>query len=232
MRNNGNGIGAAVSHPVRGRFLSFFRNLKIQTKLTLGFGLQLALVAVVAAGGLFGLHHVQQGYHSALTHGLEVERLAGEIKIELLEARRAEKDFLLNLRSDGFETANIKHVAKNRLHVNRIHAAILELEKLQLQSTESAADLRIQDDLVELKPYVYVYAQDFQSAVDLVGKMGASDVDARIQDSIAVMIAEIQTAASIVEPLAADIAVSGKKAPACHIRPSRMITAPSCIGFS
>ncbi|GEM_PF-4185962 len=221
---------------VGGRYLSFFRDMKIQTKLTLGFGLQLALVAVVAAGGLFGLHHVQQGYGSALTHGLEVERLAGEIRIELLEARRAEKDFLLARHADGFATANAKHVANNRMHVNRIHAAILELEKLPVKKMEFSADLRIQDDLVELKPYVYVYAQDFQAAVDWFGKTGsqASGGDVRIQDSIFAKIAEIQTAASIVEPLAADIAVSGKKTAEAEIADARSSTRRSvlmmCVG--
>src|SRR5256885_4015622 len=84
--------GAGPERPRPG----WFQRLSIQGKLVCAFGVQLLLVALVAAGGLVGLGKVRLSYQSAIEQGLSTEHLAGEMRGELLEARREEKDFLLD----------------------------------------------------------------------------------------------------------------------------------------
>src|SRR4051794_20078997 len=100
----------------------------IRRKLRLAFGLELALVAGVAAVGLLGLYSVRSGFRSAIDHGLEVESLAGEMKNELAVARRAEKDFLLHWQSDGVDGAQ-PFVDENRRHLTRLRALVSALDR-------------------------------------------------------------------------------------------------------
>ena len=49
-------------------------------KLAFGFGVLTALAVAVAAGGLIGLRAVQDSFQSAIERGLQVERLASEMR--------------------------------------------------------------------------------------------------------------------------------------------------------
>ncbi|MEO7841132.1 MAG: GAF domain-containing protein, partial [Anaerolineales bacterium] len=173
------------SKPVHGWFRLPFIHLRIRGKLGLGFGLQLALVALVAVAGLVGLRSVQNSYQSAIEQGLKTERLATEMKTELLEARRAESDFLLRWQADGFSAAKANYVAAHQAHIVRIRELIAELEA-DVSKTETAGGAlelsqRISDDLVALKPYVNVYAEDFEAAVALIEQRGAEDTSLESQ---------------------------------------------------
>jgi signal transduction histidine kinase len=148
--------------------------LQIRGKLALAFGLQLALVAGVAAAGVFGLRSVKGSFESAMAQGLLAERLAGEMKNELLEARRAEKDFLLRWQPEGVAAAR-SHVARSGKHVARIRELIGELERTTAGAPFVDPEQRITDDLVALKPYVNVYAEDFAGAVELIAARSAQD---------------------------------------------------------
>src|SRR5688572_19631788 len=97
-------------------------HFSIQTKLIAGFGFLLVLVLAVAATGLLGLHSVQKFYQSAIEQGVERERLAEEMESSLMEARRAEREFLLSWESLGFEAAYVKHIADNRKAVSRMRS--------------------------------------------------------------------------------------------------------------
>ena len=170
---------ATLSKPVHRRLRLPFVHLKIRGRLGLGFGLQLVLAAVVAAAGLVGLRNVQNSFQSAIALGLETDRLATEMNTELLKALRAENDFLLRWQTEGFLTAEANYAAANQTHIARIRELIAELEA-RASKAEAAGILlesgqRISDDLVALKPYVNVYAEDFQAAVALIELRGFKD---------------------------------------------------------
>jgi len=160
-----------------------FVDLKIRGKLGFGFGLQLALVALVAAAGLVGLRSVQNSFQSAIEQGLETERLATEMNTELLEARRAENDFLLRWQAEGFLTAEANYVTANQAHIARILQLITELDARtnNVEGSLLTSSQRIRDDLIALKPYVNVYAEDFQAAVALIEQRGAEDTGLEAQ---------------------------------------------------
>ena len=155
----------------------------------LSFGLLLLLVAVVAAGGLLGVRAVRRSYEAAIDHGLTVERRASEVRNELLEARRAEKDFLLGRRREVPEQARRLHLQPHHAHVRRIRELVSELRSGIVHSMPTDAAARIEEDLVALTPYVNVYQEDFEAAVALVGQQAAAedvlDAQARaIEDAV------------------------------------------------
>jgi signal transduction histidine kinase/CHASE3 domain sensor protein len=139
----------------------------IRRKLVLAFGLELALVAGVAAAGLVGLYSVRSSFRSAIDRGLEVQRLAGEMKSELALARRAEKDFLLHWQAEGVEPA-LKYVTENRQHLGRLREALGDLARQEEAGVVTYPPKRTVEDLIALQPYIDVYAEDFSAAVELV----------------------------------------------------------------
>jgi PAS domain S-box-containing protein len=164
-------LGFPSNRPTRG----FVARLSIQDKLVLAFGLLLLLVAGVAIGGLLGLRAVRRSYQLAIDHGLTVERLAGEVRNELLEARRAEKDFLLLWRKEGFAQGRQRFLGPHREHVRRIRERVQQLRDTVSPPIPTDIAVRIEDDLVALLPNVNVYADNFESAVELIGQRDAAE---------------------------------------------------------
>jgi signal transduction histidine kinase len=139
----------------------------IRRKLALAFALELALVAGVAAAGLLGLDSVRTSFRYAIERGLEVQRLASEMKSELALARRAEKDFLLHWQSEGVEPA-MKYVTENQRHLARLREALGDLARQEETGTITYPPKRTVEDIVALEPYINVYAEDFHAAVELI----------------------------------------------------------------
>jgi signal transduction histidine kinase len=160
----------------------------IRRKLALAFGLELALVAGVAAAGLLGLDSVRTSFRSAIDRGLEVQRLASEMKSELALARRAEKDFLLHWQSEGVDPA-LKYVAENQRHLVRLREALSDLGHQEEAGTVTYPPRRTVEDIIALEPYINVYAEDFQAAVELV-KLQAGRSPA-LEQSFREMVSEV-----------------------------------------
>ena len=177
--------------------MTWFQRLSIQSKLVLALGLQLVLMAGVAVGGLIGLRSTRRYFESAIQDGLRIERLAGEMRAALLQARREEKDFLLTWRPDGFEAARRRHVAANQGHVNRLRQILIQLETLGGAHRTGATHIRIMEDLVALRPYINVYAEDFLAAVDSIGQgeQAAITLEARLADAAAALVAQAERGA-------------------------------------
>jgi two-component system cell cycle sensor histidine kinase/response regulator CckA len=216
---------------------SWLSRFKIQGKLIFGFGLELALVAGVAAAGLLGLHRVKGSFQSAIDHGLAVERLAGKIQNELLEARRAENNFLLRWPSEGFDAARKKYVTANQERVARIRDVSDQLEAAERAGTMTEGDSRTLEDLVALRPYVNVYAEDFRAAVGLIGQRAA--MGARPDHELSVIQAQIdkriedfRAAAIVVEPLVTDIALRGQRDAAAQITAAEAASRNSVLTVS
>jgi PAS domain S-box-containing protein len=176
------------------RLPGWFQRLSIQGKLIFAFGLQLMLVAGVAVGGLIGLRSTRRYFESAIQDGMRIQRLAGEMRAELLEARREEKDFLLHWRPDGYQAARARHVTANQGHVRRLTQILAELEALGEARRTGETHARILEDLVALKPYINVYAQDFEASVELIGQReaAASDLDARLAEATSALEDEVR----------------------------------------
>jgi methyl-accepting chemotaxis protein len=160
----------------------------IRRKLVLAFALELALVAGVAATGLVGLNSVRGSFRSAIDRGLEVQRLAGEMKSELALARRAEKDFLLHWQSDGVDPA-LKFVAENHHHLGRLREALADLGHLEQAGVVTYPPKRTVENIIALEPYINVYAEDFEAAVELVKQQ--AQLSPPLEQSFREMVAQI-----------------------------------------
>jgi signal transduction histidine kinase len=160
----------------------------IRRKLALAFGLELALVAGVAVAGLLGLVSVRGSFRSAIDHGLEVQRLADEMKSELALARSAEKDFLLHWQAEGVEPA-LKYVAENRRHLGRLREALSDLGRQEEAGTVTYPPKRTVEDIIALKPYIDVYAEDFEAAVELIKLQSARSP--AVQEAFRVLASEV-----------------------------------------
>jgi CHASE3 domain sensor protein len=183
------GAASSGGHGSGGSPSGFIARLTIQGKLILSFGLLLLLVAAVAAGGLLGVRAVRRSYESAIDHGLGVERRATEVRNELLEARRNEKDFLLGRRQQSREEARRQHLGPHQAHLHRIRELVSELRWFITRPLPTAVAARIEEDLVALTPYVNVDQEDFDAAVALVTQLAAAedvlDAQARaIEDAV------------------------------------------------
>ena len=150
--------------------------LRIRHRLTVAFGIQLALMAGAAAIGLFGLGSVRMSFHSAIDRGLEAQRLAGEVKNELAAVRRAENDFLLRAQAVGVAgTSDL--AALHQLHLARLRERISELERHDGVAGVTYPPNRTTENVVALRPYVNVYAEDFRAVVELISQRGSYQDD-------------------------------------------------------
>jgi PAS domain S-box-containing protein len=218
-----------------------FPPLTIQRRLVLGFAVQLALVAGAAAACIVGLQSVKGSFESAIEHGLRVERLAGAMKNELLEARRAEGDFLLRWRAEGFETARRKYVDENQEHIARMREAARQLQALEPSPIVAAQQGRATADLDTLRPYVNTYSEDFAALVGLIGQRAATPpVDrggpeeplAGLAPQIDRKIEDFRSAAIVIESIVGDIAVYGHDHAAAQIRAAEAASRKSLVAVA
>jgi PAS domain S-box-containing protein len=224
--------------PVRARG-HWVRNLSIQGKLGLSFALQLTVVAAIAISGVVGLAGVSRAFQSAIDQGLRVERLAGRMKDELLEAREAEGDFLLRAPSD-FEGAAQNFVRANEEHLAAVRATANELDAQWRARGTRDVNNRAMEDLVALKPYVDVYDQDFHAAVALMGELSARGAQTRgtpgggaseaSSPQLQKKIEDFRSAAIVVAPLVDDIAKYGKEYAAAKIAAAERASHRTVVG--
>ncbi len=196
----------------------------IQNKLIAGFGFLLVLVLAVAGVGLLGLRSVQNLYQSAIEHGLERQSLAEEMSSSLMEARRAEKEFLLGWQVFDFETAYSKHIGEHKDAVARMHAIMAELEPTWDSNNSARADQHIVQDLSALKPHLDEYERDFLALVDFVGKQSARAGQPKFQAELAARMEDVHVAASSLKPLVKDIAESGRRYATAEAQAARAAT--------
>lgn len=222
--------------PVRA-FLQRCRFRQIRGKLIFGFSLQLALVGAVAAIGLFGLRAVERSFQSAIQEGLEVERLAGQIENALLRARRAEADFLLRWPVEGVENARSKYFVANQRDIEQLRELAGRLEKAQRAAGLVDLDNRTMDDLVELRPYVNVYDEDFEAIVAQIGRSAKERAGGRpsanvqaVRSRVDPKVEDLRAAALIVEPLVGDIAQNGQRDARTKIASAQTAIARTIVG--
>ena len=73
----------------------FWADLPLSRKLLAAFGALFIFAIIIAVVTLQGLNRVQRSYEDALGQGVEMRRLSDLLEVNLLTARRNEKNFLL-----------------------------------------------------------------------------------------------------------------------------------------
>ena len=155
------------------------RSLTISRKLFIVFGILFVFTLAIATLGLYGLNRVQNAYENTLAGGVKILNYADDLDSALLKARRREKDFLLQWKVDGFNTAYTSYVASYndhiitmKLNLDELSALAPVLGRVQLRGY---SEEQYTSDIALMKKDVLVYEQSFTKAVFLIQARGVGD---------------------------------------------------------
>ncbi|MBI5297404.1 MAG: GAF domain-containing protein [Chloroflexi bacterium] len=166
----------------------FWGNLPLSRKILLAFGVLFILTVVIAIVTLWGMNRTTIAYEEALTKGNEIRRISDLLAIDLLQARRAEKNFLLRWKEEGFDTAYANYITtetedaastRGPAYIQNITAIREDLKLLApfgpVAETVSTGDMtrtQYEADIASLSQNVDTYDKNFTALVDTLRKKG------------------------------------------------------------
>lgn len=178
------------THPSQNHQFGFWRSLRLAFKLMMVFGVTAVLILVVAGVTLGGLNRVTATYKEVISSDIEVRRLALQFNADLLQARRAEKNFLLRWKSEGFDTAYANYITtetedaastRGPAYIQNVTAMREDLKQLAPfgpdveVSTSDYTQAQFEADLASLAQYTDTYEQSFNALVEALKQRGANE---------------------------------------------------------
>jgi methyl-accepting chemotaxis protein len=148
-----------------------FRNLTIGKKLTVGFLVVLVLLLVVGTVGAIAVTNIRAAVQNSFDTGFQSNNLSLKASIELLNARRSEKDFLLRYKGEGIQKATGDYA---NLVTQRVKALTNYLNDL-LRLEEAAGRTAQVSALRELLTNIQAYDTGFSKVVTLITNQGVRD---------------------------------------------------------
>ncbi|MBN9672965.1 HAMP domain-containing methyl-accepting chemotaxis protein [Roseibium aggregatum] len=115
------------------------KNIKIVTKVFGGFGVILILLLVIGATGVFNLNSGNDNFKRYRSIALQTNQ-AGRVQANLLEARLAVKDFIIN--ASGEAVASVKERASRTLELNEELLGMTSSAEKQAVAEEAAGSLK------------------------------------------------------------------------------------------
>jgi len=109
--------------------LTLLARLSIGSRLTLGFGILVALTVLVSAV-FFTVSGARDAAQAEADSTRQVTQLADQIVADLLQARYLEEAFLLGWRREGFQSAYDRYIVPNRERIQAIRDHLAELRSL------------------------------------------------------------------------------------------------------
>ncbi|MDM8518646.1 ATP-binding protein [Anaerolineales bacterium HSG6] len=152
----------------------YWRNLSINSKFRVVFGLFLLLIVFIALTGFFALTAVHTKTKATIVNNMEFQRLVLEMDNHLQHARRLEKDFFRNWPIVGYEQAYQEYVSAYRAEIIQLNQANAELQ--ELVTAPDTSDL-LRPSYLNLSSYrglINLYADRFEIAVNNVSELGAT----------------------------------------------------------
>jgi putative methionine-R-sulfoxide reductase with GAF domain len=173
------------------KHFGFWGNLPLARKILLAFGVLFLLTGILAVVILSGLNRTTAAYEDALAQGIQVRRLSDQLTISVLQARRAEKNFILRWQKEGIYTAYENYVTLHPQDVTSTRgptylqniSTMRELIK-QLDtfgpvagtvSTGSTTQAEYEADIALLTQNVDTYERNFLNLVEAYQKKGFDD---------------------------------------------------------
>lgn len=144
-------------------FRSVFRSLAANV-----FAL-LVLSSLVAILSLVGMISVNNRFQETIDQVVRAEELADDVRTNLLQARRREKDFLLRWRFE--DDAGAQYIAQNRDAVASIESAVDELSEIEDERVSAVALPAI----ATMRPLIVAYLTEFTRLTDLIAARGFQD---------------------------------------------------------
>src|SRR5258706_10886152 len=128
------------------------KNINIGKKLALGFGLVVAFMVAVAGSGYWGLKTTNVTINTILDKEAKLSELALRARISILDLRRFEKDFELNM---GDKKTQASYFVKWADSQTALRAQLDELEKVATATEDDKAVQAMRNELA-------AYANGFQ----------------------------------------------------------------------
>src|SRR5258708_14731000 len=107
--------------------MNLFGNLRIGTRLYIGLGLVVALVVVQGAIGFAGLNRIEQTAINLSQHDAAVLDRTTKARVAMLDLRRFEKDYFLNI---GAPATQAEYLTKWRTNQAALTTALKDPEGL------------------------------------------------------------------------------------------------------
>ncbi len=146
--------------------------MTIGKRLTLGFGVILILAVIIGTVGISSLNRTNSIWRHARDTGIAADEAAMEFMIELLNARRSEKDFKLRYKDKGIEKAKEEYInIKFAKHVANMHQKLDELKAIETKAGEMEDVAKIEEE----NHLVDVYASKVLETVKAIELMGHKD---------------------------------------------------------
>jgi len=169
----------------------FWGNLPLSRKLLLAFGSLFVFAVIIAVITLNGLNRTQSAYEATLAQGIEIRTLSQQLSINLHKARDDEKNFLLNWRKEGYDTAYKNYVTIHDHDVDRMREDIKQLALFgPIAATVSTGDTtqaQYEADIASLSQNVYTYEQSFNALVNAYKNKGFdsnTDYEYQMRDAV------------------------------------------------
>lgn len=119
--------------------MAFLKNMKISTKVSGGFGLILILLLAISAKGIFSLMAGDDGFNRYRAIALESNQ-AGRVQANLLSARIAVKNFIIDGTPESIET--VKQRANATLELLQAYKEFELSDEVRAQLETADAELR------------------------------------------------------------------------------------------
>ncbi len=181
-------IPSTSEHSPDPKRFGFWGNLRLPLKLMLAFSVVFVFALLIAGITLWGMQQVTTAYEDTLTQGVEIRSISDHLTSSLLQARRAEKNFILRWQSEGFYTAYENYVTLNPRDITSargptylqnvvaIRESIKQLAPFGLEaesvSTGDMTQTQYETDLALLGQYVDTYEQSFIAIAEAYQRKG------------------------------------------------------------
>lgn len=147
-----------------------FSDMKVGGKLAFGFG-ALVLLTILVGAVSYAAQEFQGTALAELQSEEDHSRLDANIRTELLEARRREKDFLLRWETEGYDQAYQAYIVVNQQHVSTIQTQVDEsIAHAQVENNTDEAD-----QLKQVKDAVSAYSTGLLGVTELLKTRGFKD---------------------------------------------------------
>lgn len=188
---------STLNNSLENKRFGLWGRLALARKMLLAFGILFALAVFIAIVTISGANRTQAAYENALVQGVEVRNLSDTLIISLLQARRAEKNFLLRWESEGFDTAYTNYVPSFSQEVAVARENISDLavfaDRASTVSTGEMTRAQYVTDINALTFNLNTYVQNFNALVDTYRKRG--------YDNTTGLQGDIETAAQKIEAI-------------------------------
>ncbi|HMV29640.1 MAG TPA: GAF domain-containing protein, partial [Anaerolineales bacterium] len=163
----------SAASPQNNQF-GLWANLPLSRKILLAFSVLFISNVIIAIITLQGMNRTQTAFEHAITQGLEIHALSDHLTISFLQARRAEKNFLLRWREEGFDTAYANYIP---LFDENVAAARADVKKLAafgpvVATTGDYTQTQYNADIEALNQNISIYEQGFKAYVDTLQQKG------------------------------------------------------------